>query len=252
MNRQRQIIALAILALTGGVYASPGDDDCVGNCGGGDTIPYAGNAYAGAAAGAIAGAAAGANASNKNLIGVGVGVTNRNTNVGMNSQGQALHNANDLTNRNYMEGQRQDQGQDQTQGQSQQQRQNSKQANRQVMQYNEANKMEYSGGYKLKNTPNPYAVAPPPSAPCYIGVAGSYTAAGLGIAVSGSVYDKGCEVRETVRLGYSSSNEQTRMLADQVIQSKLLEYIDEDVERQLEEKRAEIKRDTDPFAWQNR
>jgi hypothetical protein len=240
----RTIVALAILSLSGGVYASPGDDGCVGNCapnGGGD-IPSSppitatgGNGYAGAAAGAISGAAAGSTATNHNDVVVDVGVDSHNQNVGTNKQSSTNSNLNysglndnrrTTTNNTHVDMSRSS--------------------------YNEATKMEYSGSYKLKNTPNPYAVAPPPSAPCYIGVAGSYTGPGIGVSLSGSVYDKGCEVRETVRLGYSSSNEQTRMLADQVIQSKLLEYIDEDIERQLEEKRAEIKRDTDPFAWQDR
>lgn len=227
------IIAIAIAT----VMASPahatwfgGGDDITNNYGG-----KGGNATAGAAAGAIAGAAAGANAGasatnlNSNSIGVGVGVKNRNTNnnsvgvgvsnhnanVGFNSQGQTLRNKNDLSNRNH-----QGQLQGQVQGQAQDQ------ANKQSMTYNEATGMHYSGGYEVENVPNAIAADIQPTVPCAIPLTGAGSGVGFGVSLGTAYIDKECEIRETVRLGFHG-DALSKNLANQVIQSKLLEYVEE-------------------------
>lgn len=211
------------------------------------TTAFAGNNKYGAGnSSAVAGAI------NSNRIGVGVGVrsTNRNTNV--NSLGVSNHNANvgingqSQTNRNtnlnsdynsntnkaygghassLAFGGSAKQGQDQAQRQSQ----NQLQGNHQVLQYNESNGLHYSGEYSVENTPSVNAIAPPSTAPCYVGVGASVNLPGFGGGLSGGIYDKECEIRETVRIGLMG-DALTKNLANQVLQNKLLGYLEEEDE----------------------
>lgn len=108
---------------------------------------------------------------------------------------------------------------------------------------------EWEGRYEyeahIHNTPSVNAYAPPPSAPCYLGVGLSGNAAGIGIGISGSVYDKECEVRETIRLAQSSNDPDTRAKANQVLNNRLDAYL-------VEDKRLKDSRDNrDVWAFQN-
>lgn len=191
---------------------------------GGDAYAGAG-AAAGAVAGAVAGANAGASANNTNLIGVGVkssnynslGVSNRNANVGINHQGQsssntnliggssqALENSNDLSNRNYMEGQ----------------------ANAQSMTYNEATGVHYSGEYTVKSAPPAVAPGIDPTVPCAIPLTGAGSGIGFGFSVGTAYIDKGCELREEIRLGLSGDSV-SQALANQLMQARLRAHLEE-------------------------
>jgi len=240
-------LAIAIVAAFTTVPAYAGTDKgtgevCQGStCNGGGTVP---TATAGAAAGAVAGAAAGANAGasatnlNSNHIGVGVtgvnkntnrnslGVENHNANVGVNTQGQTLRNTNDLSNRNANIGVNK-QGQGQLQGQGQQQAQD--QANKQVMQYNEAEGMHYSGEYTVRQAPPATAPDIQPTVPCAIPLTGGGSGLDFGFSIGTAYIDKECEIRETVRLGMHG-DAVSKSLANQVIQGKLLEYVREEDE----------------------
>jgi len=238
---KRTILAIAMAAvMVSPAYALFGGDDVTNNYGG-----QGGSASAGAAAGAVAGAAAGANASNKNtnLIGVGVGVDsyNRNSNTNLNSLGVSNHNANvgingqsqSLRNSNTAVGVGGNarQGQDQGQFQGQVQGQSSKQANAQSMTYNESEGVHYSGSYeaKIRNTPDAVAASIQPSAPCAIPLTGAGSGPGVSISLGTAYVEKGCVLRETVRIGMSG-DAVSRNLANQVIQGKLLEYLEQEDE----------------------
>jgi len=250
---KKTILFLAIMAATSTAFAGGNNNQNGPRFGGGGDS----TAVAGAAAGAVAGAAAGANASNRNTNRIGVGVSNKtvgineqsqslhNTNTGVNSQGQSLVNTNDLSNRNTnLQGQslynkntavgvggNAKQGQLQGQGQEQGQSQSSKQANAQSMTYNEANGVHYSGGYeaKIRNTPDAVAPSIQPSAPCAIPLAGAGAGPGVSISLGTAYVEKGCVLRETVRIGLSG-DAVSRNLANQVIQGKLLEYLEQEDE----------------------
>lgn len=182
---------------------------------------------------ASAGAVAGASNSNK----IGVGVNNKNTNFNAMSQSSALDNRNYNSdynsNVNVAKGgsahQGQAQGQDQAQGQSQ----SSKQANAQSMTYNEADSMHYSGEYTVK-TPVGTAVAPSidPTAPCAIPLTGAGQNFSVGLSIGTAYVDKGCEMRETVRLGLMG-DEKSQNMANMVIRGQLQGYLDEQREEEM-------------------
>lgn len=171
-------------------------------------------------------------------------LTNLNDLSNSNAQRQSLNNNNDLSNSN---------AQNQTQGQDQSQVANGGEASQsQGM----TNNIDYSQThvYDSKETYKRYtpdAVAPPAysTAPCYVGISAGVGVPGFSGSVGSAIYDKECEVREVVRLGLEG-NQETQILANQVLQGKLMSYLKEEMEEEIE--RAEEKEQvsstpTNPF-----
>lgn len=91
------------------------------------------------------------------------------------------------------------------------------------------NNIDYSSQGDYSSTYDEYtpsAVAPPvyTTAPCYVGISAGVGIPGFSGSVGGAIYDKECEVRETVRLGLSSGNPETTALANEVLQARLKAY----------------------------
>jgi len=220
VDMKRTFLTIAIVAaLSTGAYAGGNNNQNGPKFGGsGDST-----AVAGAAAGAVAGAAAGANASNFNSNSIGVGVSNKV--VGINGQSQSLRNSNTAVGY----------GGDAEQGQLQLQGQSSKQANAQSMTYNEA-QQDYSDTYKEYAAPA-YAPSIDPTVPCAIPLTGGITVPGVGGLAGGSAYiDKGCEIREMVRLGMQG-DETSQRLANEVIQTELWNVLVEQSEETIDEEK---------------
>ena len=106
------------------------------------------------------------------------------------------------------------------------QSQSSKQANAQSMTYNEATGMHYSGEYTVKTVPDAIAASIQPTAPCAIPLTGSGSGVGFGLSLGSAYVDKGCEIREDIRLGMSG-DEESRRLANKVLHSRLKAHLNE-------------------------
>lgn len=163
-------------------------------------------------------AKAGAAAINSNKIGVRNDVDSHNFNRNLNDN----HNFNRNLNNNTAKGGNAFQGQGQEQGQMQVT--NIVESPYKLIQSQHEERSEH----RIYNTPSVNAIAAPPSAPCYVGFGASGNLPGVGFGLSGSTYDKECEVRETVRLAQVDSDPNVRSLASQVLAYRLNEYIVED------------------------
>lgn len=267
MNKTLLVIALTAFVasaqatgfqLGGDTYNKGGNGGKGGSATSNSTGVGIGVGNAKASAGALAGAVAKAN--NTTSVGVGVknhnsnigvnkntnlnslGVSNRNSNVGINKQGQALHNTNliggssqalenvnDLTNRNYMEGQRQGQDQAQKQGQGQGQSQSSKQANAQSMTYNESEGVHYSGEYTVRQAPGIVAPSIPPSAGCQKPITGGLSGTLGGVTFGTTYTDETCIMYEDIRFGLEG-DATSRQLANRVIQNRLRGHLNDGVD----------------------
>lgn len=103
---------------------------------------------------------------------------------------------------------------------------------------NEAAGTHYSGEYKLRAAPSMALATPPATADCYAtqGISGS--GIGFGFGINASLYDRECEVRETVRLSLTSDDQTTRSMANVVLQTRLLGYMEEAAEKEADKVRA--------------
>lgn len=68
---------------------------------------------------------------------------------------------------------------------------------------NDSSQRHYSGGYEVKNVPNPPDAIANPTAPCRVAVGVSGSGVGFGFGVGSSVLDEGCDAREDARLLYN-------------------------------------------------
>ncbi len=158
-----RITALLILALASWPAFADSNHECQGNSCNGSG-PVTNTA--------VSASSAESKASASNVVGVTTSVKNSNTNVNVSEGGKA-------TAKSYSGG------------------------NVQSVTVTDSGKREYSGGYTVKNVPNPPDVIANPTAPCRIAFSGSGSGAGFGIGIGGSVLDEGCDLRERVRLLYN-------------------------------------------------
>jgi hypothetical protein len=112
----------------------------------------------------------------------------------------------------------------------------------QTMNYTEA-QQDYSKTYK-KYTPTAVAPSINATTPCLIPISGALGVPGLSVGGGSGVLDKGCEERELIRLGLSSDNNDTWLLANRLLQTRLTAVAESDQE-------AATKKEPETFSWGN-
>lgn len=93
------------------------------------------------------------------------------------------------------------------------------QSNSQSMTYNEA------------YTPNAYAPTIGATVPCLVPISGGVGVPGASVSLGSGVIDTGCEQREVVRLGLSSSDAAVKAKANRVLENQLDAILAEDEEK---------------------
>lgn len=90
-------------------------------------------------------------------------------------------------------------------------------------------------------------ISPEPTAPCIVTGGAHLGVPGFIGGASGGIVDRNCEMRENIRLGLSSDNMQTKQLANNVLQAKLVQ----DLEEITEERRLKVNetRSSDDNVW---
>ena len=237
----KTMIALAILLASGMVMASPGDDGCVGNCGGSDG-GTSGNStssvgdisnrnintnFAGALAGANSRANSNAN-SNSKSVGVGIGMGGNSSSNANATGGNASS-----TSFNVAKGGSATQGQALVSGQDQANEQNTQ------VTYNEAERMHYSGSYDLKTVGVAYSPDIQATAGCRKPLSAGGGWMGGAFSFGTTFLDETCVRGELIRFGLTSTNTKTRDMTNELLQYDLAKELE--IARKAEAKEAEKK-----------
>lgn len=241
----KTIMAVALLSFMGVANASPGDDGCVGNCGGSNGTPGNSTSSVGNInnrntntniAGALAGAKSRANSnasSNSKSLGVGIGVGGNSRSNANATGGNA---SSSLSNKNVANGGTAKQGQLQGQAQGQ----SSEQANSQTVNFNEANGMHYSGSYDVKTVGVAIPSNVQPTAGCRKPL--NAAAGWLGGAVSfGTTFlDETCVTFEFIRFAQMSQDPKVRALGAELMTYGLNEQLATAREAEAKANKAEV------------
>jgi len=121
------------------------------------------------------------------------------------------------------------QGQLQGQSLSNKNANSAKQANKQSTSYTEA-KQDYNDMYE-DYVSAAYAPSVQPTVPCLVPINGGVVVPAVGSISAGSgAIDRGCEMRETIRIGLSSNDPSTQSIANAVLQNMLVDMLNEQTE----------------------